>query len=225
MPIDSVSSAMPGGRELVLELAQQREAPPLQRGYPVVGSGIAISPRRRRRGSARRLRASASVCARRDAALAGFAADVDLDAALAAAAVRRAARRTGARRFSPGRRCAPSRNARRSARVLLLWIGPMKCQSMARSRECARSCRALPARSSRRTRAGRRHRPRATASAAEGLADREQRRCPAAVASAACAAARDARRSRLASWRAIVVIISATLKQAFSRTTSQAAHA
>ena len=116
---------------------------------------------------------------RRDAALARFAADVDLHAA----------RRVGGSAGGPLRgqalgdvfsrsTSAPSGSACAMWRVLLLWIGPMKCHCRLRVgaalAQRARSSPRLPARSFRRSRAcphraGRLHRL-----DAERLADREQ---------------------------------------------------
>ena len=61
-------------------------------------------------------------------------------------------------------------------RVLLLWIGPMKCHSQAQSRSqrSSASCRHLPARSSRRKRAGRNATASRTASRGKGLGDGDQ---------------------------------------------------
>ena len=135
------------------------------------GSGIAIRPRSASRGSPATAR-PAPRRRRRHAALAGFAADVDLQQHVERRQSRPAAARTGAARSSGGRPTAPSRSARRSSRVLLLWIGPMKChagQAGAQAPAHARSCRGLPARSSRRSRAARRQATAITASAGKVL--------------------------------------------------------
>ena len=127
MPIDSVSSARPSRAQLVEQRAQRAMRRALRRRSPSAGSGIAISPRSAQPRQRARPRAPAP--ARRRGAtplLLASPLDVDLQAHLQRRQLPPAAARPGARRSSAGRPSAPSRNARRRRRVLLLCSGPMQ---------------------------------------------------------------------------------------------------
>jgi len=112
---------------------------------PARGCGIAIKPRRRKRGNAGNRPGQRLNFVHRYTTLVSLAADVDLqeDVYGGRSGGRCSARRWAIRARSTG--LHPGRNASARGRLLLLWIGPMKCHSRATpgaaSRTGPRSCR------------------------------------------------------------------------------------
>ena len=172
MPIDSVSSACPARRLSHRAASAQRLALP---AGSLVGSGIAIRPRSRRRGSCATRARQRRQFSRRDAALAGFAADVDLHADVER---RQAGGRCSDRRCAIFRRSTavhPVEVLRDRAGLVALDRADEMPFERRRSLGSARDLfHALPARSFRRRRAGRSASGREHRLGRKGLADREQ---------------------------------------------------